>query len=155
MSFNPLLFGEKYRIPTNRLQSHGYGVGFYHVVVCTKDRRCYLGHIEHEQMFYSAIGQFAKGCIEGLSTYYPYLEVLCFQIMPNHIHLLLYLSDAAPNNAIPSIPSLKTVSLKMASLKITRSLRIPPPQTAPHHKMLLLIPFPLSGVVVYPLSFRV
>ena len=96
MPFNPLLFGEKYRIPTCRLQSHGYGAGFYHIVVCTKDRRCYFGHIENERMFYSVVGQFAKGCIEGLSKYYPYVEILCFQVMPNHIHLLLHLTDAAP-----------------------------------------------------------
>ena len=119
MAFDPILYGEKYRIPTNRLQSEGYDVGFYHVVVCTQNKKCYLGHIDHEQMFYSVMGQFAKECIEGLSKYYPYAEVLCFQVMPNHIHLLLRLSDAfLPVETVLHTVSQDTVPPRRSRLSI-------------------------------------
>ena len=97
MEFNPLLYSEKYRISTNRLQTCEYKTGFYHIVVCTNGRKCYFGYIDQEQMYYSVIGQFAKECIEGLNAYYPYVEVLCSQVMPNHIHLLVHLFDNTPS----------------------------------------------------------
>mgnify|MGYP004487021589 CR=1 FL=1 len=89
MEFNPLLYNEKYRIQTNRLTDMAYGEGFYHVVVCTKDRRYYLGNIYDDEMHYSLVGGYAKHNIEQLAQHYTDVIIHSFQVMPNHIHLLL------------------------------------------------------------------
>ena len=96
MPFNPLLYNEKYRIPTNRLQDKNYGKGFYHIVLCTKEKRHNFGEIQNNEIHYSRIGEFTKKSIEGLNQYYPFATILAFQVMPNHVHLLISLSDDAP-----------------------------------------------------------
>ena len=96
MDFNPDLYNETYRIPTTRWQDKDYGEGFYHVVVCTKERRYYFGKIDNDEMYYSPVGEYARKTIESLTRFYPYCTVLEYQVMPNHIHLLLRLLEDAP-----------------------------------------------------------
>lgn len=96
MSFNPILYNEKYRIPTSRLKNRNYGKGLYHIVLCTKERKYYFGDIRDNEMHYSSIGTFTKECIEGLNQYYPFAMIETYQVMPNHIHLLISLSENAP-----------------------------------------------------------
>ena len=96
MSFNPILYNEKYRIPTSRLKNRNYGKGLYHIVLCTKERKYYFGDIRDNEMHYSSIGTFTKECIEGLNKYYPFAMIETYQVMPNHIHLLISLSEKAP-----------------------------------------------------------
>ena len=101
MDFNSQLYNEKYRIPTNRLTDVIYGVGFYHIVICTKDRRYFFGNIYDNEMHYSSIGEFTKNNIEQLSEHYTDVIIHRYQVMPNHIHLLLQIvpseEDTQPN----------------------------------------------------------
>ena len=102
MDFNPQLYNEKYRIPTTRRQNKNYSKGHYHVVVCTKNKKCYFGEIYNDEIHYTPIGEYAKQCIENLTHFYPYAEVQTYQVMPNHIHLLISLSEEAPCAAHPT-----------------------------------------------------
>ncbi len=96
MIFNELLYNEKYRIPTIRLKEEGYGEGFYHVVICTRNRKHYFGEIRANVMYYSQVGFYTQQCIEEIPFHNKYTTVCEYQIMPNHIHLLIALSDMSP-----------------------------------------------------------
>ena len=47
-------------------------------------------------MHLSPVGEFAKETIDNLKRFYPYVNVCESEVMPNHIHLLLHLSEDAP-----------------------------------------------------------
>ena len=41
-----IVFANRYRIPSTRLQNWNYSKnGYYYVTICTKNRECYLGNI--------------------------------------------------------------------------------------------------------------
>ena len=92
MEFNPILYNEKYRIPTVRYKHCEYGEGFYHVVLCSKERKCYFGEIKDGRITFSPIGEYAQKDIEQWQQYNDNVSVHASQVMPNHIHLLLQLT---------------------------------------------------------------
>jgi len=94
MDFNPLLYNEKYRIPTNRLTDVVYATGFYHIVICTKDRWHFFGNIYDDTMHFTKIGDYANKCIICLPEHFPDAVVHRFQVMPNHIHILLQITES-------------------------------------------------------------
>lgn len=93
MDFNSHLYNETYRIPTNRITDVVYGVGVYHVVLCAKNHQCVFGDITEGTMCYSLLGEYALWNIEHLSEHYPDVIIHRFQIMPNHIHILLRITE--------------------------------------------------------------
>lgn len=75
---------------TQRLQNYNYAsYGIYFVTICT---------YEHRNLFWSdtpcvlnGAGEMLVGWIKELSKEYPCLHTDCYAVMPNHVHLILFL----------------------------------------------------------------
>ena len=85
-----------------RLTNYDYSApGAYFITICTHEGRCILSRITvGEQLAapetsLSAIGRMVDEQIRSLPARFPQLTVDHYVVMPNHIHLLLSLSEAA------------------------------------------------------------
>ena len=105
---------------TIRLKNADYnGPGAFFLTICTKDRKCILSDIfvgtgvpdgpftrvdntkepflcQPEDMVVQLkpCGEIAKRIIEQLNDFYADISVVRYVIMPNHIHLLLFISPS-------------------------------------------------------------
>jgi putative transposase len=59
------------------------------------DRFCYFGHIDNDAMILNQYGQIAFDEWMKLPERYPNFELDVFQIMPNHIHAIISLTNPA------------------------------------------------------------
>ena len=94
---------------TPRYQSFDYkSVGIYFITICTQNRRCILsrivgtgvldcpsetGVLDGPQPELTRYGEIADKYIKQLNDFYEHLSVEKYVIMPNHIHLLLWLKE--------------------------------------------------------------
>ncbi|MCQ2251172.1 MAG: hypothetical protein MJZ66_08685 [Bacteroidales bacterium] len=86
---NDELFNNKYRIETARSQKIDYDSGEFFITFCTQYRKNYLGIIENNIMFKSCTGTFIEHQIINIKNKYPYINIINYVIMPNHVHILL------------------------------------------------------------------
>ena len=86
-------FQDKYRINTARAWWHDYDGGAYFITICTKGREHYFGEIEDGKMVLSEIGDYTRQCIEQISQHNPYAEIPLYVIMPNHLHLIVFIVE--------------------------------------------------------------
>ena len=119
------------RKPT-RLPSFDYNrVGTYFLTLCTKEKRCILGQVQHAgseadqpTILLSPLGILVKNQILTMMNLYRNISVDHFIVMPNHIHLLISIqtekAETSPANAvIPMfISTLKRFSDKHAGDKL-------------------------------------
>ena len=94
---------EKNKLPKRkqpRLDNYDYSsAGAYFVTICTQNRRCILSRIvgtgvpdcPHPEL--SRYGEIADKCIRQLNEFYHHLSVENYVIMPNHIHLLIWVKE--------------------------------------------------------------
>lgn len=76
----------------HRLIGHDYSdPGYYFVTFGTKDGRHLLDTSENQRMILSPTGEMVSNMVKAMPDEYEQLVVDCFAIMPNHVHLLLYL----------------------------------------------------------------
>ena len=84
-----------------RLKEYDYSTnGAYFITVCTQDRRCLLSRIVGRglapaEIEYTKYGKIAEEQLLLLEYRYPFLKVEKYVIMPNHIHVIFMLDDAA------------------------------------------------------------
>ena len=78
-----------YQRKTPRASWIEYNEGVYFITICTSDKKHYFGMIQDEEMQLSEIGNILLKELNGISSHYPYIEILQFVIMPNHLHLLV------------------------------------------------------------------
>ncbi len=97
------------RKPT-RLRNYDYNTaGAYFITICTKDRRCILSDISVGAIHESPVlklkkyGKIADKTIQALSERYK-IEIPKYVIMPNHIHMLVVITDAEILRAIRESP---------------------------------------------------
>ena len=92
-----------------RLNHYDYSTpGAYFVTICTQNRRCLLSHIvgrglgpaENRDTVY---GEIAKQQLLLLEKRYPNLKIDQYVIMPNHIHAILLLEEAAGASPRPTL----------------------------------------------------
>ena len=86
-------FQDKYRINTARAWWHDYDGGAYFITICTKGREHYFGEIEDGKMVLSEIGDYTRQCIEQISRHNPYTEIPLYVIMPNHLHMIVFIVE--------------------------------------------------------------
>ena len=82
--------------------------GAYFITVCTHDRRCLLAHVagkefDAAQMDTTTYGRIAQEQLFLLEERYPTLKIDQYVIMPNHIHAILILREAAGASPRPTI----------------------------------------------------
>ncbi len=82
---------------TPRYQGFDYNsVGVYFITICTQNRRCLLSRIvgtgvpDCPRPQLTTYGEIADKYIKQLNDFYTHLSVEEYVIMPNHIHLLLW-----------------------------------------------------------------
>ena len=83
---------------TTRLQGADYNRNqAVFLTICTKDRKCILsrivgtGVLDGPQIELTEYGRIADKYIHQLSEFYDYLSVESYVIMPNHIHIMLWI----------------------------------------------------------------
>ena len=86
-------FKDKYRIDTARAYWHNYNGGAYFITICTKNREHFFGEIENGEMVLSQIGEYTQQCIEQIQQHNPYAEIPLYVIMPNHLHLIVFIVE--------------------------------------------------------------
>jgi REP element-mobilizing transposase RayT len=91
-------FQHKYRIASARAPWHDYNDGVYFITICTAHRKHYFGEIQNAEMQFNELGQVAHDNLQQLTSHYPYAEIDVFQIMPNHIHLIVGINEQYGNN---------------------------------------------------------
>ena len=95
-----------------RLDHYDYSSpGAYFVTVCTQNRRCLLSRIVGRglapaEVQYTAYGQIAKDQLWLLEQRFPSLKIDQYVIMPNHIHMILVLEEAAGVTPRPTITNI-------------------------------------------------
>ena len=93
----------------SRLNHYDYSTtGAYFITICTHSRRCLLSRIVGRglapaEIQYTAYGQIAQEQLLLLEQRYPSLKIDQYVIMPNHIHAILFLEEAAGNDQRPTL----------------------------------------------------
>ena len=77
-----------------RLENYDYrSPGYYHIVILTHKRQNLLGNIDQGIMTSSPFGQVLKEILENISDRMPNIEIIKFQVMPDHVHILINLFE--------------------------------------------------------------
>lgn len=82
--------------------------GAYYITICTYNRRCLLSRIVGlmpgpTEIQYTAYGKIAAEQLFLLEKRYAFLEIDQYVIMPNHIHAILLLEEAAGASPRPTL----------------------------------------------------
>jgi len=67
--------------------------GYYFVTICTQERRCLFGAIQDGQMKLNGAGRAIGEKIREMPAIYRGVWVDCAIVMPNHVHILIGLSE--------------------------------------------------------------
>lgn len=86
-------FQNKYRIPTARATWHDYNGGEYFITICTAGREHYFGEIRDAIMNYNDTGYKMNELIQEIEQHHPYTHVDTWQVMPNHVHLIVEIDE--------------------------------------------------------------
>ena len=74
-----------------RLQEYDYSqFGYYFVTICIKNRKEFFSKIENSTVVLSKFGNIIDEILSNIPTYYN-VEIDCYIIMPDHIHLIIIL----------------------------------------------------------------
>ncbi len=74
---------------------HDYDGGAYFVTICTAGMAHFFGEISNSEMNFTEIGLCAVENIENITIHYPYAEIPLYVVMPNHIHLVVFIDNTA------------------------------------------------------------
>ena len=77
-----------------RAEWHDYNDGSYFITLCCDGGHHYFGEIYNIEIVYSQIGKIVTECIEEIPKHNPNIEVGKYVVMPNHIHMILNISDS-------------------------------------------------------------
>jgi REP element-mobilizing transposase RayT len=91
MAYDP----QKHHRRSVRLKGFDYrSGGAYFVTICTHNRECIFGTIENDAMNLSQRGMIVQQCWHDIPNHRPNVELDAFQIMPNHVHGIIWLVGA-------------------------------------------------------------
>lgn len=95
---------KKYRNESLRLKNWDYSSnGAYFITFCTKNREQYFGRIESNKMILNELGEIAHHLWLQIPTYFPFITLDEFVIIPDHIHGILVINNAAEFQKEPQI----------------------------------------------------
>ena len=120
----------------NRLENYDYSSnGLYFITICTKDREKYLsdiisvgdGVLDVPELKLKEYGRILNDQIIEINSIYEKLKIIKYVIMPDHLHMIIYLFDdknifggtsrtPSPTNAV--IPSLISALKRFVNKKI-------------------------------------
>ena len=77
-----------------RLKGYDYSqAGLYFITICVQDRKCLFGKIGNGEMILNEYGIVAHQQWQQLPERFTNMELDVFQIMPNHMHGIIMLTD--------------------------------------------------------------
>ena len=99
----PRLYQNKYRIPSARLQHYDYAsAGMYFVTINALHHQCIFGHIADHAIVLSSLGNIIQECWSEIPMHFGHIELAEFQIMPNHLHgILFFVTDGKGFGELP------------------------------------------------------
>ena len=88
---------EKYPVrKKNRLQGYDYSSeNYYFITICSHEKQCIFGSPEKKSLF----GSIAEQAVQKMEQHYPDITVDKYEVMPNHVHFILYCSGNKSNVA--------------------------------------------------------
>ena len=93
-----------------RLQGYDYNtVGAYFLTICTENRRCLLsrivgtGVLDGPKVELLPCGIIAEKFIQQMNDFYDEISVDSYVIMPNHIHMLLFVKEGPSRTPVPTV----------------------------------------------------
>lgn len=91
MPYNPNIHHRR----SIRLKGYDYScAGLYFITICVQDRKCLFGIIENDEMVLNEFGTIAYQQWEKLPERFNNMVLDVFQIMPNHMHGVIMLTDS-------------------------------------------------------------
>ena len=66
--------------------------GAYFLTICTHNRACIFGHIEHDTLLLNLIGHEIRTIWMEMPAFYHGLAIDYFVLMPNHLHAIVFLT---------------------------------------------------------------
>ena len=108
-----------------RLKEYDYSdVGLYFLTICTDNRRKILSNIvgvdvpDDPCVELTAYGEIVDKCINQLNDFYDNISVEQYVIMPNHIHLILFVhQNGSPRTSTPTVRQHSVVPAFVSTLK--------------------------------------
>ena len=77
-----------------RLKGYAYSqAGAYYVTIVTWHREFLFGEVVKGEMRLNKFGLVARQQLEKLTKRFPNIELGTFVIMPNHIHVIIFVTD--------------------------------------------------------------
>ena len=117
-----LLYKNKYRIPSARLQHWDYGWNAaYFVTICTHNRQCFFGEISNGKMELSEMGKTATIYWMEIPDHFPFVNLGAFVVMPNHIHGIVVIDKPQTVNA-PIPDPVETPNLGVSTNGVTNNV---------------------------------
>jgi REP element-mobilizing transposase RayT len=112
-------FQDKYRIKSARLENWDYSWdGLYFVTICTQNRESYFGDILKDEMILSEIGELAKKYWLEIPQHFPFIELVSFVVMPNHIHGVVIINNTKnmDKDAINRVSTINTIATERGGI---------------------------------------
>ena len=108
----------------NRLKEYNYSAdGWYFITICTKGRMPILSRIVGSdilgapQVQLLACGKIVEKNLQQLQTFYVNIKAEQYVIMPNHVHMILSVSNNGAPGMSPPTKQCATIPLFVATLK--------------------------------------
>ena len=107
-----------------RLSGYDYNrAGAYFITICTKNKRCMLskvvgtGVLDGPSVELTSYGKIADKYINQLNGFYEHISVERYVIMPNHIHIMFFVSQIGPSGTPVPTRQNTAVSQFISTLK--------------------------------------
>jgi len=112
-----LKFKNKYRAEPLRLKEWDYSFpSYYFITFCTNNREKTLGTVSDDKFLSNEYSSIVEEEIINTENKRANVKIDCYQIMPNHVHLLILLDNDFPldktNNISIIISQIKSISSK-------------------------------------------
>ena len=121
----------------NRLKDYDYSSnGAYFITICTKDRKNIFWDKEQpdfvgediilppDSIRLSPYGKIAEEAINTIPEHYPHIELLQYVVMPNHVHMILFIPYdsgrmiSSPTSILTVVGQMKRTVSKKIGVKI-------------------------------------
>jgi putative transposase len=115
-----------YKRKLNRLAGFDYSVNrYYFFTICVENHSCLLGRIENKIMGLSRNGTIAQEQWYWLGEQFPYIELVSFIVMPDHVHGIIRINDTGVGNGRDRyLLKIKPLPQLIGAYKTTTSKRI-------------------------------
>ena len=113
----------------NRLDNYDYSEnGAYFITICIKNKHEMLGRIDvgainnRPQIQLSEYGIIVDASIKLISIHYPQIEVDKYVIMPNHIHIILFINNDDVNGRLLIAPTSVSIVVKEFKRHVSKQI---------------------------------